>query len=95
VARSTDQDIVAGAAVEGVVAHAADQNVISVAAINRQQDAAQAGCIDYIVTVEPVDDEPIIGVEIGELYFSPEAGYDNLAIDVGKRDHVVVCGAIN
>ena len=65
---AADQHVVSCAAGQRVVAGAADQHVVAVAAIGGEQHARQPGCLDDVVAAEAIDDDAIVGLEVGDRH---------------------------
>src|SRR5262249_45511765 len=64
--RAAEQHVVSVATVQGVVAGAADEDVVAVAAVFREQHSRQPRRCDDVVAAEAVDHDAIIRLEVGD-----------------------------
>src|SRR5262249_27776801 len=89
-------DIVAVAAGQRVVAGAADDHVVTVAAVGDELHAGEPGRGDDVVAAETVDDDAIhVRIEVLDRHQLGETRHRDHAIVVGHRDHVVAGRAVD
>src|SRR5262249_17960144 len=83
-------------AVQHVIAGAADQDVIAVAAIGNELDTAlKTGSDNDIVSVQPVDDELVAGTCIGDVHLGCKTRHRDHAVGLGHGDDVGTTGPVN
>ena len=82
--------------VQGVVAGAADQDVVAVAAIGGEQHAGQSRRLDDVVAAEAVDDDAIVAPRSWRSSPSlAQTRHRDHAVVVGDRDRVVAVGRVD
>src|SRR5262249_20211143 len=71
------------------------QHVVAVAAVGDELHAGKAARLDHVVAGKTVDDDAVVGVEVGDVHRFRQARNRDHAIVVLDRDHVVAGGGVD